>query len=47
MSGSPRSVAVTQTTRPPVTKQQVVDAFLLALFRGLDEGPYAARGGHR
>jgi hypothetical protein len=40
-------VAVSQHTRPDVTVEQVTEQFMLALFRGLDEGPLAARGGHR
>jgi hypothetical protein len=40
-------VAMSQRTRPAVTVEQVAETFLSALFRGLDEGPLAARGGHR
>lgn len=40
-----RSVAKTPAVRPPVELPTTEDAFLWALFRGLDEGPAAQRGG--
>ena len=40
-----RSVAKTPTTRQPAELPTTVGAFLRALYRGLDEGPAAQRGG--
>lgn len=40
-----RSIAKTPTSRPPVELPTSVPTFLHALFRGLDEGPAAQRGG--
>lgn len=40
-----RSVAKTPKTRPPAALPTTEKAFLGALFRGLDEGPAAQRGG--
>jgi hypothetical protein len=40
-------VALSQRTRPAVPAPTTVEQFMAALFRGIDEGPYAQRGGHR